>query len=364
MVTPGMRRNWRSAALAALAGIMWAFSVDARAMSADISPDGKQILATWSPRGESGRDLVIVDVASGSIRVIGPTTDSGGALWSPDGNWIVYQGADGGDLVTRIYDVRQGSSRTVSRQFGPPYAWREDSRRLAGVAHDEDVGLQVVFYNLSERGESLRTNIPVRQVRSMAWIPNTDDVAYLGTSDSGTDVYTVEGGEGRRISTSGDVLTLRLVRSRNELVWARSSKNTRYILLSLYAYDLKARSVRRMGFPERVAEINPAPARSPVAVDDVVISPLGNRLAVVVADVKRGPGAATTRMQRLFTVRSNGSSARLVRTIPQAGPTNAMAPIWSRDGRQLGVLHREGSRLTLAVFGADGSGGRVVARSE
>ncbi len=347
------------------------------ASHAGFSPDAQRIVTAW-PGGRGSVDVAIVDGNAGSVHLLGAASRTGSAVWSPDGRWIVFCAYEGAQDVTKLYDARSGSARTISRTFGPPYAWREDSRRLAGVSlpettqgtppREEQAGLQVVFYNASERGESLRVPVDVASVSEMVWIPETDDVAFVGRQGTRADVYAVEGGQTHRLTTTGDVLALNLVPSRHELVWARSSKNTRYILLSLYAFDLHARSVRRLGFPDRVAQINPKPSSSPVAVDRVAIDRTGARIAVVVSDPVRSDPKAKRQVQtqRLFTVRTDGTGARLVRTITHSQGTarqQSLAPFWSMDGKRLGVLHTEADQVSLIEYAADGSGGRVIARS-
>jgi Tol biopolymer transport system component len=335
---------------------------------AAFSPDGTRALVVWPSAGAGGFDLGVVDIAGGTVTRLGRSVSQElQAMWSPDGNWIVYPATEGDRSVSWIYEVRTGTSRPLSRNFGPPYAWREDSRRLAGVAQDERTGLSVVFFSVSERGETLRVPVPVSEVRSLCWLPDTDDVAFMGLADGRRDVYAIESGQMRRLSTSGDVIALQLTAGTNELVWARPSKNTRYILLSLYALNLTSRSVRRLPFPDRIAAINPAPAQSPDAVADVAIAPTGDRIAVVVSDTPtRSSGIReTVRRDRLFSVRTDGTDAKLIRTLfmPEGASGSRLAPCWSSDGKLLGVVHYEAGSAAFAVFSADGSNGRVVVRS-
>ena len=371
---------WRGLCLpAAFALCFGAAAPGAGAVSGgQYSPDGLKIVTDW-PAGSSAKaDAATVDCDTGAVRRLGAAARSGGGAWSPDGRWIVFHATQDGQEVTKLYDVRSGSSRVISRTFGPPYAWREDSRRLAGVAlpvpskeadpKGDEAALQIVFYNASERGESLRVAVDVESVDDLVWLPETDDVAFRGRQAGRNDVYAVEGGQVRKLTTTGDVLRLGLIAAGNELVWARSSRNTRYILLTLYAFNLRSRSVRRLGFPGRVAAINPQPSRSPVAVESVALDRTGSRIAVVVLDpVQSDPRSKRqTQTRRLFTVRTDGTGARLVRTItqtPGGARQQAMIPFWSWDGKRLGVVHAEAGRKTLLQYAADGSSGKVVARS-
>ncbi len=80
------------------------------------------------------------------------------------------------------------------------------------------------------------------------------------------------------------------------MLWARRSKDVRYILMSLYAFDLEKRSVRRLPFPERVSLINPTPRNAPVRQETVVYGTAGNIFAIVAAFTPNKKGNVQNRL--------------------------------------------------------------------
>lgn len=344
---------------------------EAAADVASLSPDGRMAVVNWPTASGERHGLALISLDTGQTEWICDDAPVTGAAWSPDGRWVVYATNAGDGISTSLFDSVTRTSRKLVRRIEPPFAWREDGRRLAGVERNDENELRVVVYNLPEAGVAHASAVDVASVAmgSMIWLPDTDDVAFIGVRGDSADVYTVEGGQARRISSTGDVLALAVGRDRRSLIWARSSKNTRYILLTLYSYDLAQRAVRRLGFPERVAAINPRPDASPTSVQRAALSPSGDRLAVVtVHPPTRPPRTGDTSLRlRLFTVRMDGTDARLVRTALKgaaADPLPAMLPFWSPDGASLGVLHAERRASALALFRADGQGGRLIARVE
>lgn len=327
-------------------------------------PDGSAVLVSWPSSSDEGRGMALVDVASGRLQMLADGRPVSGAACSPDGEWIVYEQRGPGSPTTRLWNRRTRQTRTLPVRIAPPYAWREDSRRLVGTDTDEEGQLFIVFFNMTEFGEALRVPVDVDSVQSgsLVWLPDTDNVVFVGARSGRRDVYTVEGGQLKRLSTTGDVLALALGRQRSRVIWARSSKDVRYILLSLYEFDTDRRTVRRLTFPEKVAGVNPTPQRAPSRLVAVTLAPRVNRLAVVTEYPRQGNQPPTV---RLHTMRLNGAEARLVRTVPLPSSPGSLrlTPCYSRVGDLLAVLHEEAGSTLLAIFRSDGTGGRVAARS-
>jgi Tol biopolymer transport system component len=167
----------------------------------------------------------------------------------------------------------------------------------------------------------------------------------------------------KKITTTGDVIGLNLFADGKKLIWARKSANTKYILCTLYAYDLDKRNVMRLPFPERVAGLNAPSKIPPSKVNYVIVSPAGDRLAMIVEHIvgKRSPGGQEMKYWACWTVKLDRSEAKQIYRTPAAekggeGPF----PVWSKDGSQIAVLEVEEKKLKIAVFRPDGSSGRRI----
>lgn len=333
----------------------------------DFSPDGRRIALTWADSTDA--HLAVVNTDGTGLRMVPDGKQGIAPLWSPDGRRIVFESDVNNGAVAKLFDVTANITRTLP-EIQAPFAWREDGRRLAGIRLLRDGARELVWYDVFENAVTHRSKLPAfgpanDQVK-MYWIPGTDDVAYLG-DDQGRktrDVYTVEGGEAKRITTTGDVVTLGISGDGRTLIWVRGSPNTKYILLSVYTYDLTTRSVARLPFPNRVAGINPSPQQAPAMVDYVAISPSCDRLALVAGFLAPGskPGRDALLYHVCYTVNMDGSGARMLRkTAVIRQNTNALLlPVWSRDGSRLGLLHADDRFTSVILFDAGGAGEHTI----
>ena len=257
--------------------------------------------AAWGPNDKyvvvssgAGGSLYKVNVdGSGSSRIVG--TDAGVTpSISPNGRYILCDiPVNGNSLVSSkliLLDSVTGKAVNIGQNVTAPFAWRDDSSRFAGMQQGL-TQFSAWFYLLSAKGVTLKVKFPpaVTIFDRAIWLPHTDNIAYLAgvqppvNSAPGTppmtDVYTVEYGVVNKISSSGDVLGLGLTPDGKNLLWARRGKNLRYILLTLYEFNLDKRTVQRLPFEEEVSGIN-SPRRAPNSIGAVSFSPDGKRLAV------------------------------------------------------------------------------------
>lgn len=311
----------------------------ARSSGSTISPDGKMTAI------DGGASLVVRgDKAPNGLTV--PASDGAhDPAWSPDGNYLAFAAGSGAGAHGGIFNLKTGRTAALPLGFGSPYAWREDSLRIAGINTLEDGSVEVAQYHVTERGMTLTTALPgVRSVARAFWVAQTDDVVVqTGTGD----VYLVESGQVTSISQSHDVIGLGITPDGSTLVWARRSANPRYILCSLYQFNMKTRSVVRLPFPARVAGVNPDPRTGPTRVDCVWFSADARRLAVVGAQPV-GTAVATT----VYVTNLAGTTARLVAKV-SGDP--AVTVNWSDDGRQLICTLVTGGRATHITASGDGA---------
>lgn len=348
MYTPSKPHPSRVVLTALVSVIIMPWTVCARADLIDFSPDGRQIAYRWF------RGLVITSLEGGGETSVAGADKVVYAQWSPTGRHLAYLNLSEAGLELAIYNTATKKSRGIGAGFTPPFAWREDGNRFACVREIRIGKYEMVWYNLVENGTSFRVPMPmpVDAGAPMVWLPNTDDLAFVAGDHN---VYTLESGEFKKVTTSGDVLGLSLYAAGKKLVWARRSVNLRYILMSAYAYDLTARNVVRLGFPDRVAAINPNPRTAPESVDRAVFSPDGARILLYTTQ-----SGAKGRFMTLYSVSMDGRSARQVQRIPSLPATETINTAWSHDGKTIAVLYKTKTDQKLFVTLADGSGGRVV----
>ena len=339
-----------------------------RAGAMDFSPDGKSIAFVWW--GVTEAPLSIVRVDGSPVAVVPQGAGATAPRWSPDGGQVLFAAGDAPGRA-RLYHVASGKTQDLPTLIGPPFAWREDAKRIAGLRALASGGVEIVWYLMADGGTTFRVPLTFQPVSGgpLIWLPNTDDAAMLGQTATGVDVYTVEAGQIHQITTSSDVLGLALSGDRSALVWARKSPNTRYILMSVYRFGLTSRSATRLPFPDRVKGLNPDPHHAPRSVDWVEFSPDGTRLLVWVTQDAKPAG---TVVQALYVVTMDGRTTKLLAKSPPhplAAPGNTQPPsayvldaCWSGDGGKIAVMQGAPGSETLSVFGADGSGGTVIAR--
>jgi hypothetical protein len=311
----------------------------------DFSPDGRQLAYEWS-------DGIAITTLGGATESVTGSEHGNYVRWSPTGRQLALFTRGAAQSELKLYNPATKKTRSVGGNLRPPFAWREDGSRFACI-HDRPGGkAEVVWYNLAENGVSFRVDLPysVDTSAPMVWLPTTDDLAFVAADHN---VYTAESGEFKKITTSGDVLGLNLYAGGKKLVWARRSPNLRYILLSVYAYDLTARNVARLDFPNRVAALNPDPRTAPESIDRVAIAPDGAHLLLYAVM------GGSTRAIVLHTVSMDGRAARQLQRAPD-GPGEPITAAWSRDGHSIAVRSFLSGTQKLFTTAADGKSGTVV----
>jgi len=290
----------------------------------DFSPDGKQI----SFSSVAGLNAIFAE--GGVVRPLGGGQGGTWSHWAPDGRSILFAVGVNGRSTLKVYNADKNTSSAIGADMDRPTAWREDGRKFAATHIKPDNHAEIIQYSLLDSGISLRTDVDVMPSGDqMVWLPSSDDVAYLGVDGN---IYTVEAGEAHKITTSYDVLGLALSADGKSLIWARHGPNLKYILFSVYSYDLQQRSAVRIPYAERFDTINPNTKIAPNTIEKVIFSSDANHalVFVTVADSKD----ANTTWNEVHLVKSDGTGGKLIaRMKGNASPSAA----FSKDGKMLAV---------------------------
>jgi Tol biopolymer transport system component len=313
----------------------------------DVSPDGRQIAYSWVG------NLIVSGIDGAGAQPIPGGEGVQFVLWSPNGRHLALGASSSGKSELKLYNMAERKTRGIGGNLRAPFAWREDGNRFACIHDLPNGSSEIVWYNLAENGVSFRATLPlaVNASSPMVWLPNTDDLALVAADHN---VYTVEAGEFKKVTTSNDVLGLSLFSHGKKLIWGRKGPNLKYILLTLYAYDLTARNVVRLNFPERVMALNPDPRTAPESVDEVLFSPDGSRLLLFVSQAPAGK----PRYSALYSVSMDGQQTKSIQRTMVAG--ESIDANWFKNGTGIGVLYRKGQGSKLFSTAPDGSSGRVI----
>jgi len=328
----------------------------------DFSPDGKQIAFTWMSR--DGLRLAITDTEGRRMRIVPQSENPGPPLWSPEGKNLLF--TTDTDLV--LYDPAQKTVRKIATQVVPgAYAWSSDGSQIVCLGAPETKSTEQpawVLWISAPSGEvQMRTDLPaqvepltsiVPQV-SVVSLPPTWGIAFI---DSGRNVYTVEAGKVYRITSTGDVQSLRVSPDGTQLQWVRSPPGSP--VLVVHTYDLISRTL--IGDPIRV-DLRLIPHLPGYKHGGAwgILSPDGHRM-LVAATFKREAGKEKSLYSAVYLVDLPSREVRLLRQQRPVLSQKAQLPLlpfWSRDGSKIAVLAL-GDESSLWVCRADGFGGRVI----
>lgn len=331
-------------------------------VSVEFSPDGKQIVFPWATRAFPD-GLFVMNTDGTGFHPLPGGRDGEQASWSPDGRYIVYS-VKKRDAI-QLYDTKTGRTRKIAASAGPPFAWREDSRRFAATCVDPDGEHQVCEFSLPDGAAVLRVPLSIAQIEQiepyngqMLWLPHTDDLAFTGEHQTERDVFTIEAGEVNRITTTHDVIGFGLSADGKRLVWARANDAEKRPMMTLYSFDLSSRSVARLPFPSRLPTPASDPRHPPEVVRSALFSPRGDRLilGVNLVNPTRRPGKQSQTMMALYTARLDGTDMKRIWKTTD----DILIPSWSHDGRQLAVLKIREKAVAIHLYRADGTGGHKL----
>ena len=271
---------------------------------------GPVVAQAWSPDGQKivtpGPTLVEVEVGTlvsdrtpngplpGTVvgMVIPGTTEVNWPVWSPDGKKVAFVA---NRMNLTVLDTASHQTISPDSSAVSPIAWSPDSRFLGYVRTAEKGGLEL--RTLHDNGDmALAVPLPfskltVGSMAAITWVPTTDNVIVAGGDSGKTDLYLIDQGQVVPLTTTGDVLGFAVSANGERVRWVMKSRNTHYILFSIYDLVISKRTLSKLNFPDRLRAVNPDPRRSADAVVSAVLSPDLSRIAFV---ARGGPAFGAT----------------------------------------------------------------------
>lgn len=329
----------------------------------EFSPDGTKILTSSYPP-QAMKELEIFDLTTNST-ITNPLLTGFRAKWFPDGKKVLFDNGAGATVM----DIENNETILSKNFMKSPYVWRGDLGFVA-LQKERDGKMKIVWINYPRGLVETSVEPPYGNIPYFIYLPATDGVAFLDGMNNEKNVYIAAFNTVRQVTTTDDVIALDSIEDGKKLVWARRSKNMRYILTTLWKYNVRILAVERLPFPERIPAINPNTKRAPSALEQISVSPDGSRVAIVARFIeaseppkKPNVGKKTipqkvTQKQwiALYTMSIDGTSARMIRKIEPAKTGEGLFMTWSPDSSRIAVIERLTNLTSLFLYNADGSG--------
>ncbi len=205
------------------------------------SPNSAQVAFvsnhTSDPDRNENTDIFIVDTADGAQpRQL--TTWTGGDAnpeWSPDGKWIAYQRAST-DALYEMYDQTGlcmipsagGEPVVLTASLDRPVSnqkWSADGKTIAALVSD-DMQRYIAVIDVAKRNFTKLTN-DYNAFYAVQPAPNGSWLASMSGIQTPTELYAVEGGKVRRLTTIQDKFTDSLLLAKGEKFVSTSKDGTK-----------------------------------------------------------------------------------------------------------------------------------------
>ncbi len=338
-----------------------------------------QIVFTW------GDFLWSVPRAGGTARRLTSTGHEGAAAFSPDGRWIAYSSEVDGNRDIYVIPAQGGDPRRLTFHPGVDQVvgWTPDSKRVLFSSTREAYALFVRLYTVPLEG-GWQEPLPMWRAEEGAYSPDASHIAYVPNSKWQPEWKRYRGGQATPIwlARLSDLQIEKIPRDRSNdshPVWVG---DTVYFLsdrdgpVSLYAYDTKTRTVRRV-LDNRGLDLKSLSAGPDALVYEQfgsihLFSPVDGTSRKV--DIRIGETPQALRPQRVnaaadieavtlapggdavaieargeILTKALGDGAQAALDLTNTPGVHERDPAWSPDGRQLAYLSDESGEYALHI---------------
>ena len=141
----------------------------------------------------------------------------------------------------------KGTSSEKRKSYRSSSAKREDGLRYSDILNHSQSGMVFAEFDSRDGFQAMETPLPdsFKDVRQSVWIPNTDNVALLVTTQEGSDVFLIDCGTVVPITKTHDVLRMSVTRNGDSLSWERSGDRRYSVPQTYYAIDTNNLTVTR-----------------------------------------------------------------------------------------------------------------------
>ena len=273
------------------------------------SPDGEWIVFQGS--AEKDNNLWIIPATGGSPRRLTEHPGTGSPDWSPDGKWIAFHSRRTG--VRDLYISAVDGSAEIQLTDTPSYevwpSWSPDGRRISFTWH---ITLNELWAVDLKEGEAatIGGDLDITPGKGASWSPVGDEVAVARFGAEGTDLWRVKvDGSAEQALTHGGILDM----GKTGLSWSPDGE--------MIAFVRKGEIAKYWTVPANGGE--PRQASTGTSADLAMAwSPDSKRMAIA---------SGTGEEADIWIVPANGGAPRSLIESPGLDTD----PSWSPDGSQI-----------------------------
>lgn len=331
----------------------------------EFSPDGKRIVFNWSVDGKS-TGLYSMNTDGTQLEALPGGADGLMARWSPDGKTILFSDSH---QNLKASDTGSFKLTPVGTNSTLAFAWKEDSRELAGLFSVAPGSMELRRYTWPSANlistMPLPPGVTATANAHMTWLRGREELAFVGINrEHRSQVYVVSDAGVQYPALGTGVIGLGQSVDGRKLIWAIPGPKIGERLLTFSEFDAASGVVRPVLYPAIVEPINSNPFRLPARVRTVEFAPDGAWVAIVVE--QRPPAESGAESNELsdavYVTRMDGSGGHLAQqVIARAGGDapdmkEVLMPSWSHDGKRLAILKSGRSHTSITLYNADGTG--------